>query len=104
MGAFGGCGVGAAMATPGQRRAVQQFESGTGTVELVQGGVAGDTGWIVVIERSLVTFAGRSEPVRWDLRVTEIFEQRDGDWARVHRHADPLVDRHPLETILPLLP
>ena len=104
MGAFGGCGVGASVATPGQRRAVQQFVSGTGTVELVNGGVSDDVAWLALIERASVQFAGRPEPVRWDLRVSEVFERRDVGWVRVHRQADPLVDRHPLDGILPLLP
>ena len=40
---------------------------------------------------------------RWDLRVTEVFERRDQQWVRVHRHADPLVDRHHLDEMLSLL-
>jgi hypothetical protein len=103
MGAFGACGIGASTTTPRQRLAVAQFESGTGSVELVHGGVSGDVAWLVVFERSSVMFAGRDRPVRWDLRVTEVFERRDGDWVRVHRHADPLVDVHPLDEVLSLL-
>ena len=104
LGAFGGAGVGAAVATPGQRRAVQQFESGTGDLEVLNGGVSSGVAWLVLIERASVKFRDRPEPVRWDLRVTEVFERRDGSWVRVHRHADPLVDRHRLDEILPLLP
>lgn len=36
--------VGASIATPGQRRVVQQFESGSGEDGLINGGVAGETG------------------------------------------------------------
>jgi hypothetical protein len=35
LGALGGSIIGASTATPGQRRAVQQFESGSGIVELL---------------------------------------------------------------------
>ena len=104
LGAFGGVGIGASMATAGQRRVVTMFEAGTGSVELLNGGVSGDVAWLTMVERAMVTFAGRTEPVRWDLRVTEVFERRDGTWVRVHRHADPLVDRHPLDVVLTLLP
>jgi hypothetical protein len=104
LGAFGGAGVGATMSTPGQRRAVSQFESGTGHVEFLNGGVAGDVAWVVLIEHATVKFKGHDQPRRWDLRVTEVFELRDGSWVRVHRHADPLVDRHPLDEVLTLLP
>jgi len=42
MGGFGGVGVGEAVITPGQARAVAQFESGTGEIELVNAGTSGD--------------------------------------------------------------
>jgi len=44
LGASGGATVGASMATPGQRRAVARFEAGTGSVEMIIGGVSGDVG------------------------------------------------------------
>jgi len=47
LGAFGGVTVGASTATPGQRRAVARFESGTGSVEMINGGVSGDVAWLV---------------------------------------------------------
>ena len=56
-----------------------------------------------MIERAMVTFTGHDTPSRWDLRATEVFERRDGKWLRVHRHADPLVDRHRLNEMLRLL-
>lgn len=92
------------MATQGQRRVVKIFESGSGSVELLNGGVSGDLAWLVVIERATVKFSDHPEPVRWDLRVSEVFERRDGGWTRVHRHADPLVDFHSLDEVLVLLP
>ena len=104
LGAFGGAGVGATEATPGQCRAVAQFKSGTGHVEVLNGAVTGDVAWLVLIESATVNFRGHVEPRRWDLRVTEVFERRGPEWVRVHRHADPLVDRHPLDKILELLP
>jgi hypothetical protein len=103
MGAFGGATIGATAATPGQRVAVGQFQSGSGTVELINGGVSGDTAWLVMLERAMVTFTDADSPARWDLRVTEVFERRDSDWVLVHRHADPLVDRHSLHEVLGLL-
>ena len=104
LGAFGGAGVGASTSTPGQRRVVSIFESGSGSVELLNSGLSGDVAWLVLIERAMVKFKGHGDPVRWDLRVTEVFERRDAEWVRVHRHADPLVDRHPLDEVLTLLP
>ena len=103
LGPFGGAAVGASVITPAQRRGVTQFESGSGTVEFLNGGVSGDAAWIVMIERCIVKFAGRDEPRRWDLRVTEAFQRQQGKWVRVHRHADPLVDRRPLDDVLAIL-
>ena len=56
-----------------------------------------------MIERAMVTFTEHDTASRWDLRATEVFERRDGKWVRVHRHADPLVDRHPRREMLTLL-
>jgi len=95
--------IGATTATPGQRRAVVQFESGTGHVEVLNGGVSGDVAWLVLIEGATVKLRDREAPCRWDLRVTEVFQRGGAEWVRVHRHADPLVDRHPLDEVLPLL-
>ena len=103
LGPFGGASVGASVATPGQRRGVTQFESGSGTIEVLNSGVSGDAAWLVMIERCTVKFVGRAEPCRWELRVTEAFERQNGEWVRVHRHADPLVDRRGLDEVLAIL-
>jgi hypothetical protein len=55
--------------------------------------VASDIAWLTFIERSVVVLRGDPRRRRWDLRVTEVFRRADGGWERVHRHADPLVDR-----------
>ena len=34
-----------------------------------------------------------SGPQPWVLRTTQVFERRNGAWVRLHRHADPLIDR-----------
>jgi len=57
-----------------------------------------------MVERATVQFADGADPHRWDLRVTELFTRDDDGWRRIHRHGDPMVDRHSLEEILPLLP
>ncbi len=71
---------------------------------MINGGVSGDVAWLVLIERASVNFVGHETACRWDLRATEVFERRDDEWVRVHRHADPLVERHPLAEVLTLLP
>jgi ketosteroid isomerase-like protein len=61
---------------------------------------SGDLVVLVMIERSLVTFEGRTEPQPWILRTTQVF-RRDGDrWLRLHRHADPLIHRRSFDETL----
>lgn len=55
--------------------------------------VAGDIVVVVLIERNEVTVEGATDPQPWVLRTTQVFEQRGGTWVRLHRHADPLIDR-----------
>jgi ketosteroid isomerase-like protein len=103
MGGFGGLIVGAAMSTPRQRNAALQFEAGEGEIELVRAGVSGDLAWLVMIERGRVHFRDTDGTTPWELRVTELFERTADGWRRIHRHADPLVNRHPLANLMPFL-
>ena len=103
MGAFGGVARGGPPVTERQPGARNLWLSGTGDVELIDGGVSGEVAWLVMVERASVTFADRSEPTRWDLRVTELFRQNGESWERFHRHADPLVDMHGVDEVLNLL-
>ena len=103
MGGFGGLVVGGSTATPRQRNAAQQFESGEGEIELVRAGVSGDLAWLVMVERGRVRFAGAGTSSPWELRVTELWQQAGSDWRRIHRHADPLVRRHTLDELRPFL-
>jgi ketosteroid isomerase-like protein len=105
LGAVGGYSQGGAETAERQRALASQWRRGTGTIEYVSGGTDGQLAWLVFVERSTVEFEGDSEGVehRWDLRVTEVFRKEDGDWYRIHRHADPLVDRRGLADVAGLL-
>jgi ketosteroid isomerase-like protein len=103
MAAMGATGHGGRRTSHRQREGNSRWESGSGDVELVDGGVREDIAWLVMIERAQVKFAGRTGPERWDLRVTELFRKTDQGWERFHRHADPLVDLHSLDEMLALL-
>jgi ketosteroid isomerase-like protein len=81
-----------------------QFHGGEGSCEVVKTIVEGDLVVLVMIERSTVMFEGRDTPHPWVLRTTQIFRRADDQqWIRLHRHADPLVIRRPLDATLEVL-
>ena len=103
LGAFGGAASGPVL-TAGQQAAASQFQSGSGTIEVLDGGRSGDIEpRLVMIERATVQFRQRRGSQRWELRVTEVFRRRSEQWHHVHRHADPLVERRGLDDVLALI-
>jgi hypothetical protein len=103
MGAFGGTTLGGRKTAHRQRARNSMWETGTGEVELVAGGVSDGIAWLVMVEHASVMFTGRPDESRWDLRVNELFRRNGESWERFHRHADPLVDAHSLDEVLRLL-
>lgn len=72
------------------------FRGGTGTAELVGAYASGDLAVLVMVERARAMIADLPEQ-DWSLRVTLAFRREEGRWRLVHRHADPLVARIPVE-------
>lgn len=105
LGAIGGFSHGGHETAGRQRAVAGQWRKGSGTVEYLNGGRDGDVAWLVFVERAVVEFTSEPDGAarRWDLRVTEIFRRTAGKWERVHRHADPLVDRHAIVEVARLL-
>jgi len=101
FGPFGGeVAVGGPDLATRQRRASSMFRGGSGSCELVRSIAGGDLLVLVLVERNQVLFEGREDPHSWELRTTQVF-RRDGDrWIRVHRHADPLIERRSLDATL----
>lgn len=87
---------------PRQQRAVSQFQGGTGSSEVVKTIVVGDVVVVVMVDRNEVRFEGRDEPHPWVLRITEVFRRKNSEWVRLHRHADPLIQRRSLDATLAL--
>jgi hypothetical protein len=103
MSPFGGAGRTRPMTVEQQRAFGGLWQSGTGDVELIDGGASGDVAWLVMVERGSVRFRDREDVERWDLRVTELFRHDGETWERFHRHADPLVDTHTIDEVRGLL-
>ena len=103
MGAVGGFSLGGPETSSRQQSVASHWLSGTGELEYVNGVVSGDMAWLAVIERARVVFDGDVGEQRWDLRVTEVFRRIGESWERVHRHADPLVDRRSVHAAARLL-
>jgi ketosteroid isomerase-like protein len=105
LGAVGGYSRGGPETGERQRALAARWRRGTGTIEFLDAGIGGDLAWLTFIERGSVELDTDPEGSerRWDLRVTEIFRRSDGVWHRVHRHADPLVDRRSLDEVTDLL-
>jgi hypothetical protein len=51
--------------------------------------------YTVAIERDQVRTAEGTETEPRALRATQVFRRVDGEWKLVHRHADPLLSKHP---------
>ena len=55
---------------------------------------------IVLLERNSVLFEGKAEPQPFVLRTTQVFRKDGEKWLRMHRHADPLIDRRSFDATL----
>jgi hypothetical protein len=87
-----------------QAAAQKWWISGDGDIELITGGVSAEIAWLVYIERATVMFAGREEPRRWELRITDLFRREAGTWERFHIHEDACVDPRSIDAVLAQLP
>ena len=105
LGAVGGFSLGGPTTSERQRAVAALWRRGAGSIEFLNGGTDGDLAWLTFVERASVELVADPEGStrRWDLRVTEVFRRSAGRWERVHRHADPLVDRRGLEDVAQLL-
>lgn len=103
FGPFGGeAGPGGPELETRQRGMSSMFRGGSGKCELVRSVAADDLLVLVMIERNQVMFEGREKPHSWTLRTTQVFRRDGARWVRLHRHADPLVERRSLDDTLAL--
>ena len=62
--------------------------------------VTAELAYIVWIERTEAKVGGGEDLSPIALRVTTIFRPEDGEWKIVHRHADPITEAQPAESVI----
>ena len=71
-------------------RDAASFENSENRIEILHMAASDGLAYWVGFQRSTTHFRGRTEPVQFNLRVTELFRREGGTWKLIHRHADPL--------------
>ncbi len=104
LGGVGGYSYGGTGTAERQAAVAAEWEWGDGEIELLSASADAGLAYLTFIERARVRFRSEEAERRWNLRVTEVFALRAGAWVRVHRHADPLVARIPLDEAVALIP
>lgn len=71
-----------------------------GQCETVSKHVTAELAYLVEVERCRAKVGGQEDATPVALRVTSIFRPEDGAWKLVHRHADPITDFRPAESVI----
>src|SRR5829696_6305623 len=100
LGALGGCLQGPAQIGPRYASTAALFQAGQVTHEHLAADISGDLAYVVSIERHHGEVAGHAAPVSYAYRVTHVFRREGGAWRIVHRHADPLVQLQPPDSLV----
>jgi|SRR5688572_24817097 len=77
-------------------RMAAYFQNGEATLELNASYATQDMVVLVMVERQTGEVGGLPNQ-DWSLRVTQIYQRRNGAWMLAHRHADPLTRNIGLE-------
>jgi ketosteroid isomerase-like protein len=89
----GVCGV--------MERAAAQISGGEGyTFDTIAWVETADLAYEVGLERNWARLGGGAERVPISLRVTTVFRREDDGWKIVHRHADPITDARPVQSLM----
>jgi ketosteroid isomerase-like protein len=62
--------------------------------------VASDIAYIHELERFEAKMGGSDQVTPVSLRCTSVFRREDDGWKIVHRHADPIADVRPAESVI----
>jgi ketosteroid isomerase-like protein len=82
-------------------RGASNFADGETTgFEILEKYVTDQLGHILRIERAKARVGGGEEAAPFVLRVTMVFRPEGGEWKVMHRHADPITERRPAESVI----
>jgi ketosteroid isomerase-like protein len=59
-----------------------------------------DLAYEIGIEHNTARLGNAAEKVQLSLRVTTVYRREDGEWKIVHRHADPITEQRPVESVV----
>jgi ketosteroid isomerase-like protein len=68
--------------------------------ETVSEQVTAELAYLVQAERFRAKVGDQDEPASVALRVTSVFRLEEGVWKLAHRHADPISDFRPAESVI----
>jgi ketosteroid isomerase-like protein len=88
------------VAATGRHAASQVRDGELVDVENVMKCVTPELAYIVRVERAKAKVGGQEAVTPFSLRVTMIMRPEDGGWKIVHRHADPITEARPAESMI----
>lgn len=93
FGPTGDCVQGAEKVIAANTSGSKHFKPGSeNKFEIMHSAESGELAYWTGVQHSVVQMEGKSKPVQFNLRVTEIFRKENGEWKLIHRHADPFKD------------
>ncbi len=82
-------------------RAVAAVRDGEGlTYDVISSYETTDVAWDVALQGGRMKLGDSPEMVPVTLRVTSIFRREEDGWKLVHRHADPITQARPIESVV----
>lgn len=66
------------------------FTSGDSSFEILQMAASDGIAYWAGFQRAMARLDGSTEPIPFNLRVTEVFRREGDEWKLIHRHADSL--------------